>query len=104
MQERFFDFEVLPHWWLCVLGDYKPNVDEGIKDTFVIIHSDMPDAREKLMDMMKEENVALFGYNIKRYDLMIANAVYNGFSPEQIKIVNDIIINPGLKFSSNEHI
>lgn len=104
MQERFFDFEVLPHWWLCVLGDYKPNVDEGIKDTFVIIHSDMPDAREKLMDMMKEENVALFGYNIKRYDLMIANAVYNGFSPEQIKIVNDIIINPGLKFSSKEHI
>lgn len=104
MQERFFDFEVLPHWWLCVLGDYKARVDEGIKDTFVIIHSDMPDAREKLMKLMHEENVALFGYNIKRYDLMIANAIYNGFSPEQVKIVNDIIINPSLKYSSKEHI
>ena len=68
MTERFFDFEVLPHWWLCVFGDYKENVDEGIKDTFVVIHSDMPNAREKLLDLMKEENVALFGYNIKRYD------------------------------------
>lgn len=104
MKERFFDFEVLPHWWLCVFGDYKENVDEGIKDTFVIVHSDMPDAREKLLSLMREENVALFGYNIKHYDLMIANAIYNGFSPEQIKIVNDIIINPSLKFASKDHI
>lgn len=104
MTERFFDFEVLPHWWLCVFGDYKENVDEGIKDTFVVIHSDMDNAREKLIDLMREKDVALFGYNIKRYDLMIANAVYNGFTPEQIKIVNDIIINPSLKYSSKEHI
>ena len=103
MIERFFDFEVLPHWWLCVFCDYKPNL-RATEHEYIIIHSDMPEAREKLIALMREENVVLFGYNIKRYDLMIANAIYNGFSPEQVKIVNDIIINPALKYSSKEHI
>lgn len=104
MYFRFFDFEVTPNWWLCVLGDLKSQdyVDESIKDNFVEINSDMPDARERLMSMFKEEDVVLCGYNIKYYDLIIGNAIYQGFSPEQIKIISDLIVTG--KCESQEHV
>ena len=94
---RFFDFEVLPNWWLCIFGDYDENnfTEEGKKD-YVVIHSDMPNARDLLLEQMREENVCVVGYNIKRYDLIIANAVYQGCTPQQIKIKT--------KCSSNIHI
>lgn len=106
MQMRFFDFEVTPNWWLCVFGDMPENLvfDESIKDTFVEVNSDMPNARDKLLTLLKEEGFVQTGYNIKHYDLIIANAVYQGFTPQQIKIINDIIINPGCAWSSKEHI
>ena len=108
MKLRFFDFEVTPNWWLCVFGDLpenatKGNITEDIKSTFVAIDSDMPNARDLLMQMMRD-NVVNVGYNIKAYDLMIANGIYQGFNPQQIKIINDIIINPGCAWSTKEHI
>lgn len=103
---RFFDFEVFPHWWCCVFGDMPEDMqfDEGIKQNFVFVSSDSTKCREELLDLMREENICNVGYNIKHYDLMIANAIYQGFSPEQIKIVNDIIIRPDLAYSTKEHI
>lgn len=107
---RFFDFEVTPNWWLCVFGDYpeglspKDKIPREIKDTFVQINSDMPDARSRLLDLLREEGFVQSGYNVKRYDLMIANAIYQGFTPQQVNIISNIIINPGCTYSSKEHI
>ena len=93
MKMRFFDFEVFPHWWLCVFGDMPDanTIDENIKQDFVVVHSDQTNARDKLISLLKEDNVCVCGYNIKHYDLIIANAIYQGFTPEQVKIINDII-------------
>lgn len=112
MKMRFFDFEVTPNWWMCVFGDladdYKNEkgeylITEEIKNTFRVVNSDMPNARGLIMDEMKETDYVLVGYNIKGYDLMIANGIYQGFTPQQIKIINDIIINPGCAYSTKEH-
>lgn len=105
MKKRFFDFEVFKHWWLCVFGDIPDGeVTEDIKDNFVVVHSDQPNARDNLLKLFKEQDTCMFGYNIKHYDLIIANAIYQGFSPEQVKIINDIIINPAKQFESKEHL
>lgn len=106
MKYRFFDFEVTPNWWLCVFGDMpdNENVTEDIKNSFVAINSDMSNARDLLMAQLKEEGYVMTGYNIKGYDLVIANGIYQGFDAKQIKILNDIIINPGCTYSTKEHI
>ena len=106
MKLRFFDFEVFPHWWCCTFGDQPDNdvIREDLKETFEVITSDDNNARDKLLRKFHEEGYVMTGYNIKNYDLVIANAIYQGFSPEQIKIVNDIIINPGCAYSTKEHI
>lgn len=105
---RFFDFEVTPNWWLCVFGDLHCNelktFDETIKDTFVCVNSDMPDAREKLLELLRDDEYVKVGYNIKGYDLAIANGIYQGFTPQQVKILNDIIINPACAYSTREHL
>jgi hypothetical protein len=104
MKMRFFDFEVFPHWWLCVFGDLPDGeVTAEIKSTFTVVHSDQPYARDTLIRLLKEQNVCVCGYNIKHYDLIIANAIYQGFTPEEVKIVNDIIINPSLAYSTKDH-
>lgn len=91
---RFFDFEVTPNWWLCIIGDLKNNdeVDESIKSTFVEINSDMTDARELIVKKFREPGYVMCGYNIKYYDLIIANGIYQGFDPQQVKILSDLIV------------
>ena len=108
MKMRFFDFEVTPNWWLCVFGDLPENysddeLDESIKDGFVEINSDMANSRDLLLNQLKEEGYVQTGYNVKGYDLIIANGIYNAFSPQQIKLLNDIIINPACAYSTKEH-
>ena len=105
MKVRCFDFEVFPHWWLCVFGD-MPNepITNDIKNTFKIVHSDMPNARDALVSLLKEEGVCVCGYNIKHYDLIIANAIYQGLKPEEVKIINDIVINPSMAYCTKEHL
>lgn len=108
MHLRFFDFEVTPHYWLCVFGDLNDDwrnnrPTESIKETFVEVSSDMPNARQLIIDYMRETDYCLVGYNIKNYDLMIANGIYQGFTPEQVKIINDLIINKSCAFSTKEH-
>lgn len=105
MKMRFFDFEVFPSWWLCVFGDMNGDtVSESEKENFTIVHSDQPNARDTLIKLLTEPGVCVCGYNIKHYDLIIANAIYQGFAPEQVRIINDIIINPGVAYSTKEHI
>lgn len=107
MNLRCFDFEVFPHWWCCVFGDIPDDLkfDREIKDKFIVVTSDDKNARERLLKLMYEENVCVTGYNIKGYDLAIANAIYQGFNPEQVKIVNDLIIKPyDCQWSTKEHI
>ena len=112
MELRFFDFEVYPHWWCVTFGKFPEGelnqdnrwdfVKEDIKKDFVTIDSDDPKARDKVMDII--QGVCIPGYNIKKYDLTILNAVYQGFSPEQIKIISDITINKSLAYASKEHL
>lgn len=107
MKLRFFDFEVTPNWWECTFGDLPEDyntLNESIKDTFIVITSDDENYRDKLLAMMREPDICVVGYNIKGYDLAIANGVYQGFTPQQIKIINDIIINPGCAYLTKEHI
>lgn len=108
MNLRFFDFEVFPHWWCCVFGDLpsdwetnRPN--DNIKQNFKVVRSDYSLSRDELIAMLREQGYVQLGYNIKKYDLIIANGVYQAFSPEQIKILNDIVINPDCAYSSKEH-
>lgn len=105
---RFFDFEVTPNWWLCVFGDLpegmtKENITDEIKSDFDYVSSDMINARDLLIDKMKNSDVCLLGYNIKGYDLIIANGIYQGFGPHEIKLINDLIINPSLQYTSKEY-
>lgn len=107
MKQKYFDFEVFPNWWCCVFGDLPSDWEtnrptEQIKDNFRVVTSDDVNARDKLLQEMTEENSVNVGYNIKGYDLMIANGIYQGFTPEQIKMINDIIINPSMAWASKE--
>lgn len=106
MKYRFFDFEVFPNWWLCVFGDYPgedAELTEKEKKNFFMVTSDTPNARDDLMSFFYEEDIVLFGYNIKGYDLIIANAIRNGLEPEEVKVINDIIINPSCAWETKDH-
>lgn len=108
MKFRFFDFEVLPNWWCCVFGDLpedwkQTGITRDIKETFVTIDSDMSGARDKLMSLLYEKDIVKSGYNIKGYDLIIANAIYQGLTPPEVKIISDMIINPSLAYESREN-
>lgn len=106
MKLRFFDFEVTPNWWLCIFGDLPDDenlINEKLKETFAEVNSDMPNARELLISLLREKNFVMTGYNVKGYDLKIANGVYQGFDERQIKILNDLIIDPSCQFTTKEH-
>lgn len=103
MKLRFFDFEVFPNWWCLVTGDYDGNLDESIKNNFTVITSEQNDAREQALNILREPGICIVGYNIKKYDLIIANAIYQGFGPHFIRTLNDILINPSLTYSSSDH-
>ena len=75
-----YDFEVVSHDWLVVIKDYETK-------HYTEIHND----NEALRACIDEET-AYFGFNSKWYDQYIAKAVWAGFSPEEVKQVNDWII------------
>ena len=108
MKQRFFDFEVFPHWWCCTFGDMPdtfPNeiLTENIKDTFVVVSSDGINARDNLLKLLQEPGYVQIGYNIKRYDLIIANAIYQGFSPEEVFVVSELLIQPDSLYKDSLH-
>ena len=75
----FFDTEVLPHDWLFCATDGENRVS---------IRND----KSRLEDFITSYNPLLCGYNSKHYDNYIIKAILAGFTPEQVKEVNDLII------------
>lgn len=102
---RMYDFEVTPNWWLCVYGDTPTgSYDDSIKENFGIIRSDNGNARDELVNMLRQDNQVSAGYNIKHYDLIIANAIYQGFTPQQIFVLSDLIIFPDHQYMDTMHL
>ena len=75
-----YDCEVFQHDWLVVFKDYETK-------HFTVIHNDNAALRACISD----DNVYC-GFNSKSYDQYIIKAICAGFSPEEIKQVNDWII------------
>ena len=77
-----YDFEVTAHDWLLVLKDYR-------KRERVVFHNSIPNDIQNFIDTY---NPILLGYNNNGYDKFILKAILNGYTPEEIKEVNDWII------------
>ena len=75
-----YDFEVVSHDWLVVIKDYETK-------RYTEIHND----NEALRACIDDDTVYC-GFNSKGYDQYIMKAVCAGFSPEEVKQVNDWII------------
>ena len=81
-QERpllFYDIEVFAHDTIAVFMDIDKNVHR-------LIHNDFRPVQEIV------DNYTLCGYNNHYYDDKILTAMLKGWSPEQIKTLNDDII------------
>lgn len=80
-----YDFEVTAHDWLLVLKNYRTRKR-------VVFHNDIPNNIQNFIDMY---NPIMMGYNNNGYDKYILKAILNGCIPEEVKEVNDYIINGG---------
>lgn len=80
-----YDFEVTAHDWLLVLKDYRTRKR-------VVFHNSIPNDVQNFIDM---SNPILMGYNNNGYDKYILKAILSGYTPEEIKEVNDHIIGGG---------
>lgn len=78
-----YDFEVFAYDWLVVLKDKET----GIRTR---IHND----NEALKMALSDDSIYV-GFNSKHYDQFIAKAVAAGFTPQEVKQVNDFIIGGG---------
>ena len=81
-----YDVEVFAHDWLVVLKDR----DTGTKYAY---HNDNEGIKEFITDI--EPDAIFCGFNTKHYDQYIIKAICAGFSPEEVKAVNDWIIGGG---------
>lgn len=77
-----YDFEVTAHDWLLVLKDYRTRKR-------VVFHNSLPNDIQNFIDM---ENPILMGYNNNGYDKYILKSILSGYTPEEVKGVNDWII------------
>ena len=75
-----YDCEVFAHDWIVVFKDYESK-------HFSVIHND----NSALLACISDDNVYC-GFNSKSYDQYIIKAICAGFSPEEVKQVNDWII------------
>lgn len=78
----FFDYEVFAHDTLMVAINYKTNEEK-------IFHNSSSD---DYFEFINKYNPILMGYNCKSYDKYILKACMLGYSPEEIKEINDFII------------
>lgn len=78
-----YDCEVFAHNWVVVLKDYETK-------HFTVIHND----NDALVACINDDTVYC-GFNSKGYDQYIIKAICAGFTPEEIKKVNDYIIAGG---------
>ena len=80
-----FDCEVFAHNTLFVFISYRT------KKRF-IFHNSLPDDVQNFLDQKKP---ILMGYNCNAYDKYILKCLLAGYTPEEIKDVNDYIIGGG---------
>ena len=78
-----YDVEVFAHDWIVVLKDKETGVH-------LVFHNDNLALNECISD-----EAIYCGFNTKHYDSYIIKAICAGFSPEEVKQVNDWIINGG---------
>ena len=78
-----YDFEVTAHDWLLVLKDYRNRKR-------IVFHNSLANDIQNFIDL---HNPILLGYNNNGYDKFILKAILSGYTPEEIKEVNDYIIN-----------
>lgn len=77
-----YDFEVTSHDWLLVLKDYRNRKR-------IVFHNSLANDIQNFIDQF---NPIMMGYNNNGYDKYILKAILNGYTPEEIKDVNDYII------------
>lgn len=78
-----YDCEVFSDDWLVVLKDLETG-------RFTAVHND----NEELKQCISEDCVYV-GFNSKHYDQFIIKAICCGFSPQEVKQVNDFLIGGG---------
>ena len=77
-----FDYEVFAHDTLMVAINYRTREER-------VFHNSNPDDYETFL---AQENPILMGYNCKSYDKYILKACVLGYGPEEVKEINDYII------------
>lgn len=80
-----YDFEVTKHDWLLVLKDYRNR-------NRIVFHNAIPNDLQNFIDTY---NPIMMGYNNNGYDKYIFKAILSGYTPEEVKEVNDHIIGGG---------
>ena len=85
--DRFwgYDFEVTAYDWLLVLKNYRTRER-------VVFHNSVPNDIQNFID---KYNPIMMGYNNNGYDKYILKAILSGYTPEELKEVNDHIIRGG---------
>ena len=78
-----YDFEDFAYDWLVVFKDKETG-------QYTVIHND-----NEALKMVLDEDCIYVGFNSKHYDQYIMKAVAYGYSPEEVKQVNDFIIAGG---------
>lgn len=78
-----FDCEVFAYDWLVVFKDKESG-------RYTVVHND----NEELKSCINDDTI-YFSFNGKHYDSFIIKAIVAGFTPEEVKAVNDYIIGGG---------
>lgn len=78
-----YDFEVFAYDWLVVFKDKETG-------QYTVIHND-----NEALKMVLDDDCIYVGFNSKHYDQYIMKAVAYGYSPQEVKQVNDFIIGGG---------
>lgn len=86
MKHYIFDCEVFAHDWLVVI---KPVGDDQY---YYWMHNDNDSLKQFIED---SADSVLCGFNCKHYDNYILKAILADFTPEEVKQVNDYIIQGG---------
>lgn len=80
-----YDFEVTKYDWLLVLKNYRTREK-------IVFHNDIPNNIQNFID---KYNPIMLGYNNNGYDKYILKSILYGYTPEEVKLSNDYIINGG---------
>ena len=111
---KFFDFEVFPEWWCCVVSDeeesypgklykneFTDETEQQIKSKMRVYTSDDSNAAINLKNDLLTK--VLCGYNIKRYDLIIAKCIFAGYTPERVYTASQLLVEAESPEQDAEH-